>query len=93
MLLSVPEAVEKVRMAGSGRGVSGSNGPFVVGLSDVTRAGQLLCSACWRMSAALPLYITPAVAPAVAHGGRSLWATWLEDTERAAVLDLVDSRL
>lgn len=24
-------------------------------------------------------------------GGRSLWATWLEDTERAVVQDLVDS--
>lgn len=41
MLSSVPETVEKVRMAGSGGGVRSSNGPFVVGLRDVTRTGQL----------------------------------------------------
>lgn len=28
-------------MAGGGGGISGSSGPFVVGSSDVTRAGQL----------------------------------------------------
>lgn len=41
MLSWVPETVGKVRMAGGGRGVSGSSGPFVVELCDVTCAGQL----------------------------------------------------
>lgn len=41
MLSLVPETVDKVRMAGDKGGVSGSGGPFVVRLCDVTRTGQL----------------------------------------------------